>query len=236
MTEIVSSSCSSQLSGRGRGADQELLVLVGIPDHRHAGQRGRPGQRLESGVQQQVPCTAVPQDVPDLGAGQAVVDGDQDPARGGHAEMRLDHLRGVEQQRGDTIALAQPRRPERVAEPPGPLGELPVGVPPLAIGDCGLVRVHVGRPVQEVDRVQFRAEHFARYGLGPGRTGGRGERAAHHLPPSGLWLMAPAGCSKTPGFMIPAGSSSAFAPPSASVNSCGTSRRYHRRWSRPTAW
>ncbi len=44
-----------------------------------------------------------------------------------------------------------------------------------------------------------------------------------------------AGCIKTPGFMIPAGSSAASAPPIAAVDSCGTSRRYQRWWSRPAA-
>jgi ABC-2 type transport system permease protein len=59
---------------------------------------------------------------------------------------------------------------------------------------------------------------------------------AHRLSPSRLWVAAPADSSNTPGFMIQAGSSSAFARRSAPTNNCGTSRRYQRRWSRPTAW
>jgi len=45
------------------------------------------------------------QDVSDLGARQAMVNGDQDPARRGHPEMRFEHRGGVEQQRGDPVAL-----------------------------------------------------------------------------------------------------------------------------------
>ncbi len=242
MTEIVSSSSSSQLAGRSRRrAGQELPVrILGIAgaraaDHRDARQVQRRCQRLQPGIQQQVPRAAVGQDVPDLGAGQPVVNRDQDPASGRHAEMGLQHRRGVEQQRGHPVPLAQARRPQRVGQPPRPLGELPVGISPLAIDDRGLVRVQVRRPVQEVHRVQLRPEHLARHRPGPGRTGGRRVRACHCLSPSWLQVTAPLGCINTPGFMIPAGSSSALAPRSAAVNSCGTSRRYHRRWSRPTA-
>jgi hypothetical protein len=92
LIEIVSSSCSSQLAG---GAGQELLVRVGrdagvvTADHGHPGQVERLGDRRERRVEQQVSRAAVPQDVPDLGAGQAVVDRDEDPARRRHAEVRL---------------------------------------------------------------------------------------------------------------------------------------------------
>ena len=180
MIEIVSSSCSSQLAGRaGDGAGQELLVRVrrdaGVvtADHGHPGQVERLGDRLERRVEQQVPRAAVPQDVPDLGAGQAVVDRDEDPARRGHAEMGLEHGRRVEQQRGDAVSLGQARRPERVGEPPRPFGQFPVAVPPLAVHDGDLVRVHVRGPVQEIDRVQFRTEHGARRRAGSGPTGAR---------------------------------------------------------------
>ena len=100
-----------------RRAGQELLVRVpghaGVvtADHGHPGQAGRLGDRRESRVEQQVLRAAVLQDVPDLGAGQAVVDRDQDPARGRHAEMGLQHGRRVEQQRGDAVALGQARGP-----------------------------------------------------------------------------------------------------------------------------
>jgi very-short-patch-repair endonuclease len=42
--------------------------------------------------------------------------------------------------------------------------------------------------------------------------------------------------SSTPGFMIPAGSTAAFAPRSAAANASGRCASYHSRWSRPTAW
>ena len=46
----------------------------------------------------------------------------------------------------------------------------------------------------------------------------------------------PRGSSRTPGFMIPAGSSASLAAPSPSRNRPGTSRRYQGAWSRPTEW
>ena len=123
--EIVSSSSSSQLArpGRRRAGQQFLVGVAGgtgtrAADHGDAGQVERRGQCLQAGVEQQVAGTAVLEDVSDLGAGQAMVDGHQNPARGRHAEMRLQHRRRVEQQRGDPVSLAQPRRAERIGEPP----------------------------------------------------------------------------------------------------------------------
>ena len=176
---------------RRRGREELLVRVPGAAgacaaDHGHPGQLQRRGQRLQAGVQQQVPRATVGQDVPDLGAGQPVVDRDQDPASRRHPEMRLEHRRGVEQQRGNPISLAKTRRPQRVGQPPGPLREIPVAVPPPAVHDRDLLRVHVRRPAQEIDRVQLRPEHLVRYRFGPGHTGGRGEHVAHHLPPS--WL------------------------------------------------
>ena len=158
-----------------RRTGQHLLVrIAGVAgvraaDHGDAGQLQRRGQRLQAGIEQQVAGAAVLEDVADLGAGQAVVDRDQDPARGRHAEMGLQHRRRVEQQRSDPVTLAQPRRPQRVGQPPGALRELSVGVPPSAAGDRDLVRVQVGRPVQEVHRVQLRAEYLGRCHLTRGR-------------------------------------------------------------------
>src|SRR4029079_13769168 len=98
----------------------------------------------------------------------------------------------------------QARRPERVGEPPGPFGQFPVAVPPLARRDGDLVRVHVRGPVQEIDRVQSRTEHGARRRSGSGPTWALGKRAAHHLPPSRLYVTAPDRSSNTTGSLIPA--------------------------------
>ena len=188
-----------------RRAGQELLVRVpghaGVvtADHGHPGQVGRLGDRREPGVEQQVLRAAVLQDVPDLGAGQAVVDRDEDPARRGHAEMGLQHGRRVEQQRGDAFSLGQARRPERVGEPPRPFGQFPVAVPPLAGRDGDLVRVQVRGPVQEIDRVQFRTEHGARRRSGSGPAWALGKRVAHHLPPSRPYVTAPAARARLQG-------------------------------------
>ena len=61
-----------------------------------------------------------------------------------------------------------------------------------------------------------------------GRNGRRGDRLAHRVPRFSSGCAAP-GASSTPGFMIAAGSSSAFVARSAAMNSSGTSRRYHGR-------
>jgi len=164
-----------------RHAGQQLLVGIAgadgvrAADHGDASQVQRRGQFLQAGVEQQVACAAVLEDVTDLGAGQAVVDRDQNPARRRHTEMGLKHRRRVEQQRRNAISLAKPGRPERVGQPPRALREFGVGIPPPAVDDRDLVRVQVRRPLQEVHRVQLRAEH---------RAGGCEGRAGHRLSPS----------------------------------------------------
>jgi hypothetical protein len=110
------------------------------------------------------------------------------------------------------VVLLQPRDQQRFS------GDRPPGQP----------RDRAPRPVRPVDqRVRHPAafQHRTECGAAPPHLS-IGKQRYHAL----------VGRIRTPGFMMAAGSSSAFAPRSASVNSGGTSRRYQRRWSRPTAW
>src|SRR5207248_1863525 len=82
-----------------RGIGQELLVGViraaGVrtPDNGYASEIERGCQRLQVVVDEEEAGAAVLDDVADLRAGEAVVDRDQDAARGRHAEVRLEHRR-----------------------------------------------------------------------------------------------------------------------------------------------
>ena len=87
------------LGGRG----EQLLVLVAGEDRAHAGALG---QVREGGVGDQQRGAGVPEDVGDLVRHQPRVDGDQHPARPGHAEVRLQDLGRVRAEHRDPIAVA----------------------------------------------------------------------------------------------------------------------------------
>ncbi len=99
------------------------------------------------------------QDVLHLGTREARVDGDENAARGRDAEVRFQHRRAVREECRDAVALRETGGPERAREAPRALAELRIGVPPLAVRDRLLPRVHEGGPLEEVDRIHLRAEH-----------------------------------------------------------------------------
>ena len=102
------------------------------------------------------------EDVADLGTREPLVDGHENAARRGDAEMGLEHRGGVSEKRGDSISLVETGRSEPVGELPRAFCELAVRIAALGVDDRDLVRVDVCRPPQQIDRVQLSAEDLAR--------------------------------------------------------------------------
>ena len=72
------------------------------------------------------------EDVADLGTREPLVDGHENAARRGDAEMGLEHRGGVSEKRGDSISLVETGRSE-------PVGELPRAFCELASGAAGAI-------------------------------------------------------------------------------------------------
>ena len=89
----------------------------------------------------------------DLVAVEPGVDGDQDAARGGDGEVRLQHRRDVRAEKRDPVIFAQAGGAQGGGEAIDPLRELPVAVrrAPMAMHDGGLVGEDGGAAAQEAD-------------------------------------------------------------------------------------
>ena len=149
------------LAGVGRAAGEELLVRVTgrarVVDSHHAErvQIQRLEEPLELVIDQEHPRAGVPEDVAHLVAGEPRVDGDEDQARGGHAEVRLEHGRRVGGDDGDPVQLPEAERAQGRGEPVRPSLELAIGVAPGAVDHRRLLGEHVGAPPEKRDRGQL---------------------------------------------------------------------------------
>lgn len=76
----------------------------------------------------------------------------EDGARHRHAEVRLDHLRDVRQQRGHCVAAPDARAFERAREPPRARIGLAPRAAHVAVHDGEALAVHLGRARDEIDR------------------------------------------------------------------------------------
>jgi hypothetical protein len=108
-------------------------------------------------VDEHQPRARVPQDEPDVVGGEAVVHGDEHPARRRDAVVGLEQRRDVRGDERDPVALLQARVPQGRCQAPHPSGELPVGVAAVLVDDRHLVRVHELAAPQERDRVELAA-------------------------------------------------------------------------------
>src|SRR4029079_13508412 len=101
---------------------------------------------------------------------QPRVDGDQDGARTGHAEVRIEQRRHVRGEEGDAVAALDPVHLERAGEPPRPLTELRPGQPRLAVDDR--------RAVGKGDRAALQERDRGQAGQMDGQSGGTVRRMA----------------------------------------------------------
>ncbi len=98
--------------------------------------------------------------------------------------MGLEHRCRVEQQRGHAVSLPQPRRPERIGQPPRALRELSVRVATAPIHHRRLLGIHVRSSPEEIHRVQLGAEHLVLDALAPADDVSPNQRVGHAPSPS----------------------------------------------------
>ena len=185
-----------------RGAARQE-VLVGIAggsgvvdrDDDDAGQIERRRQGLEGRVDEEEAGAGVAQDVADLLRVEPRVDRDEDAARGGHGEVRLDHRRDVGAQERDPVVLAQTRRLQGRGQSVDPLRKRAVVVSgaAIAVHDGGLVGEDSGAAAQEAERGELGAGDLS-HGGSVGREQRRTGQAARsrrilllHIPVWRLW-------------------------------------------------
>ena len=165
---MVSSSSSSQgATGVRRSSGQEVLVgIAGGPgvvhaDHRHGAQVEGLEQTGELLVDEHEPRPRVGQDVADLVRAEPDVDGDQDAAAGGHAEVGLEHGRDVRAEEGHAVVPLHAGSAQGRGQPVHALLELPVRVAPRPVHHGHLVREDGGAPGEEAHRRELRAVGLA---------------------------------------------------------------------------
>ncbi len=198
--EMTSSSSSSQELDLVLAALLEQGVeLRGDVDPAH-----RPGhvgeQRLQLGGVEDPARPRVLDDVGDVAGREPGVDGDEDSAGLGDAEVGEQQRLAVEGEEGDTIVLPQPGAAQRRGEPPRAPPPLRIGVPavtvdggePLAVDGAGAFEEGDGRELVAEDALSPAAlgDHATTLIRGSRRMTG----AKHHqVPPrtpgvrGGMW-------------------------------------------------
>jgi hypothetical protein len=140
------------------GAREELLVA--LADDQHPLDRRAFDEMRKRRVDDDDAGARMLEDLRDLVGEQPRVDRDQDGARRGDAEVRLEQLGRVERQEGDAIARLDSRVLKRHREPPRPLAQLGPRELPILVDDGDRVREHGRRPLQEGKRGQRRQVHL----------------------------------------------------------------------------
>ena len=147
------------MSERSRGA---IKALKGCVDEEEAG-------------------AGVTQDVADLLRVEARVDRDQDAARGGHGEVRLDHRRDVGAQERDPVVLTKPRCLQGGGEAIDPLRKraVVIGGATIAVHDGGLVGEDRGATTQKAERGELGAGDCRVADRWDGSNSGLGKQCGH---------------------------------------------------------